>query len=142
MPYVEYLQQEKYYIERVHDLLCDDLYASLPELRPLMAENRETISHNKCGIGAAILSMVPSLITLAVEGISSWIKRKQQKRIDEAVMRAQEAEINQLKQYSDDFLMYGKYNIQTLTCDRHSQLDALKTNQIGEVGHLSRIQTN
>ena len=57
------------------------------------------------------------MITLAVEGISSWIKRKQQKHIDKAVMVMwrKEAEINQLKQFSEDFLMYGKYNLETLT---------------------------
>ena len=33
-PYIEYLQQqEKYYIEKVHDLLCEDLYSALPELK-------------------------------------------------------------------------------------------------------------
>ena len=59
---------------------------------------------------------MPSLITLAVKGISSWIKRKQQKCIDDAVlaMHRQEAEINELRQFSDDFLMYGKYNVETL----------------------------
>ena len=42
LPYIEYLQKkEKYYIESVHDLLCDDLYAALPELRPPVA-NKET----------------------------------------------------------------------------------------------------
>ena len=35
-PYLDYMkQQEKFYIDRVHDLLCEDLYAALPELRPL-----------------------------------------------------------------------------------------------------------
>ena len=34
IPYIEYLQQqEKYYIQRVHELLCDDLYSALPELK-------------------------------------------------------------------------------------------------------------
>ena len=29
IPYIEYLkEQEKYYIEKVHELLCDDLYAA------------------------------------------------------------------------------------------------------------------
>ena len=32
IPYMEYLQQqEKYYIYKVHELLCDDLYSALPE---------------------------------------------------------------------------------------------------------------
>ena len=30
-------------------------------------------------------------------------------------MQRKEAEINQLKQFSDDLLMYGKYNLETLT---------------------------
>ena len=35
IPYIEYLkEQEKYYIDKVHELLCDDLYAALPELKP------------------------------------------------------------------------------------------------------------
>ena len=45
LPYIEYIkQQEKYYIERVHDLLCDDLYAALPELRPLVAVTKTSVS--------------------------------------------------------------------------------------------------
>ena len=33
-PYIEYLQQqEKYYIKKVHYLLCEDLYSALPELK-------------------------------------------------------------------------------------------------------------
>ena len=117
LPYIEYFkQQEKYYIERVHDLLCDDLYAALPELKPLVAVTKTCVSQVTRGLGAAILLAVPSLITLAVKGISSWIKRKQQKCIDDAMlaMCRQEAEINELRQFSDDFLMYGKYNVETL----------------------------
>ena len=38
IPYIEYLQQqEKYYIEKVHELLCDDLYSALPELKLMLA---------------------------------------------------------------------------------------------------------
>ena len=86
IPYMEYLQQqEKYYIEKVHELLCDDLYSALPELKLTSGPLRM-----RRGIGALILSAIPGLITLAVESISSWIKGKQQKRVVEAVstMRA------------------------------------------------------
>ena len=113
IPYMEYLQQqEKYYIEKVHELLCDDLYFALPELKLMSGPFRK-----RRGIGALILSAIPGLITLAVESVSSWIKGKQQKRVDEAVstMRA-ESQVNQnkLRQYSNDFLMYGKYNVDML----------------------------
>ena len=115
IPYIEYLkEQEKYYIEKVHELLCDDLYAALPELKLTSGHLK---SRNRRGIGALILSAIPGLITLAVESIGSWIKGKQQKRVDEAVsaMRTEsQVDRNKLKQYSNDFLMCGKYNVDTL----------------------------
>ena len=113
IPYMEYLQQqEKYYIEKVHELLCDDLYSALPELKLMSGPLRK-----RRGIGTLILSAIPGLITLAVESVSSWIKGKQQKRVDEAVsaMRVEsQVNRNKLRQYSNDFLMYGKYNVNTL----------------------------
>ena len=78
MPYIEQLQQqEKYYIERVHDLLCEDLYAALPELKLTFAPL--TKDRHRRGIGTLILSVIPGLITMAVESVSSWIKGKQQR---------------------------------------------------------------
>ena len=69
------------------------------------------------GLGTLILTAIPGLITLAVESVSSWIKGKQQRCVDEAVstMRAEsQVNRNKLKQYSNDFLMYGKYNVEML----------------------------
>ena len=113
IPYIEYLQQqEKYYIDKVHECMCEDLYSALPELKPMLGPLRK-----RRGIGNLILSAIPGLITLAVESVSSWIKGKQQKRVDEAVstMRAKsQVDRNKLRQYSNDFLMYGKYNVNTL----------------------------
>ena len=112
IPYMEYLkQQEKYYIEKVHELLCDDLYSALPELKLVPGPLRK-----RRGLGALILSAIPGLITLAVESVSSWIKGKQQKRVDEAVsaiIAESQVKRNKLRQYSNDFLMYGKYNVDT-----------------------------
>ena len=69
IPYIEYLkEQEKYYIDKVHELLCDDLYAALPELKLMSGPLR-----TRRGIGALILSVIPGLITLAVESVGSWI---------------------------------------------------------------------
>ena len=79
IPYIEYLQQqEKYYIEKVHELLCDDLYSALPELK-LMSVPLRT-HRNRRGIGILILMALPGLITLAVKSVSSWIKGKQQRQ--------------------------------------------------------------
>ena len=77
-PYIEYLQQqEKYYIEKVHELLCEDLYSALPELKLTLTPLRE--DRHRRGIGTLILTVIQGLITLAVESVSSWIKGKQQR---------------------------------------------------------------
>ena len=48
IPYIEYLkEQEKYYIEKVHELLCDDLYAVLPELKPTSGHLKSRNSHTR-----------------------------------------------------------------------------------------------
>ena len=81
IPYIEYLQQqEKYYIDKVHERMCENLYSALPELKLMSGPIRK-----RRGIGTLILSVIPGLITLAVKSVSSWIKGKQQKRVDEAV---------------------------------------------------------
>ena len=75
------------------------------------------IERSRREVGSLILSAIPGLITLAVESVSSWIKAKQHRRFDEAVtaMRMEtEVKRNKLKQYSNDFMMYGKYNVETL----------------------------
>lgn len=117
VPYMQHLKKkEKYYQERLHDLLDKDLYAALPELKPV-----QTGTHNKSrlkrGLGALLLSAVPGLITLAVESLGSYLKGRQERRIDNAVVAMREDhEIthNRLQQYRNDFLMYGKYNVATL----------------------------
>ena len=71
----------------------------------------------KRGLGAVIMSAIPGLITLAMESLSFWIKGKQNCQIDDAVtaMRWYDSEIrNELQQYRDDFLMYGKYSAESL----------------------------
>ena len=133
MPYVNYLKtQERDLYMALRKLLVDDLYSALPELNqePSMyadsAMMRDkpydngTLKDNKPakrGLGAVLVSALPGLITLAVESISSFIKGKQQSRINKAVdvlRREDEAAKNQLDQYKNDFLMYGKYNVETL----------------------------
>ena len=113
IPCIEYLQQqEKYYIDKVHECMCEDLYSALPKLKLMSGPLRK-----RRGIGNLILSAIPGLITLAVESVSPWIKGKQQKRVDEAVsaMRVEsQVDRYKLRQYSNDFLMYGKYNVDML----------------------------
>ena len=132
MPYIEYMQnQEKSLVHRLRQLLIHDLYSALPELDPeyvvqndepgeplpLSPEDKKELNHEKRGMGAIFSSVLPGLITLAVESLTSWIKGKQQNRINQAVdkMRKTESEVkNSLSQYQDDFLMFGKYSIESL----------------------------
>ena len=129
MPYIKYMQhQEKSLVHGLRQLLIHDLYLALPELNPeyviqndkpgksltLSPEDKKELNREKRGIGAIFSSVLPGLITLAVESLTSWIKGKQQNRLNQAVdkMRKTESEVkNTLSQYQDDFLMFGKYNL-------------------------------
>ena len=117
------LENELYFLLR--QLLNHDLYSVLPELNqtPSMynqgyKENNSTYRvRNKRLIGGLIVKAIPGLITLAVESIGSYLKRRQQRKINLAVqeMRKKESIITgNLKQYRNEFLMYGKYSLKSL----------------------------
>ena len=131
MPYIKYMQKQQSSLESgLEQLLIYDLYAALPELshnykiqndkpeeQPPSNGKIGELNRDKRGIGAIFSSVLPGLITLAVESLTSWIKGKQQNRINQAVdkMRKTESQVkNTLTQYQDDFLMYGKYNVESL----------------------------
>ena len=157
MPYIEYMQnQEKSLVHSLRQLLIHDLYSALPELNPeeviqndkpgeplpLSPEDKKELNWEKRGIGAIFSSVLPGLITLAVESLTSWIKGKQQNRINQTVdkMRKTESEVkNTLSQYQDDFLMFGKYSIESLKKvintlnalhDRQTELEKLVTTKV------------
>ena len=131
-PYIKYMQsQQKALVHGLRQLLIHDLYAALPELHPeyevqkdkpneppsSSPDNEKELNRERRGIGAIFSSVLPGLITLAVESLTSWIKGKQQNRIHQAVdkMRKTESNVkNTLTQYQEDFLMYGKYNVKSL----------------------------
>ena len=69
------------------------------------------------GFGSILAKAIPGLITLAIESVSSYIKGKQQQRINTAVeeLRSDNNKIkNDLKQYRNELLMYGRYNLKSL----------------------------
>ena len=154
--------QEKSLVHGLRKLLIHDLYAALLELnpdskmqndelaesQPLSPEDEKEVTREKRGIGAIFTSVLPGLITLAVESLTSWIKGKQQRRINKAVdtMRKTESEVkNTLSQYQDDFLMFGKYGVQSLKSvidtlnslhDKQTELEKLVTTKLfTEVKH-------
>ena len=91
--------QEKSLVHGLRQLFIHNLYAALPELnpdskmqndepaesQPLSSEDEKEVKREKRGIGVIFTSVLPGLITLAVESLTSWIKGKQQRRINKAV---------------------------------------------------------
>ena len=135
-------QEELQFLLR--QLLTHDLYSVLPELnqtpsmynyesrknnRPAELPNPhrmkftdETVNNTaqtrgRRGFGSILVKAIPGLITLAIESVSSYIKGKQQQRINSAVeeLRSDDNKIkNDLKQYRNELLMYGRYNLKSL----------------------------
>ena len=69
------------------------------------------------GFGSISAKAIPGLITLAVKSVSSYIKGRQQQRINTAVTRLRNDDNkirNDLKQHKNELLMYGRYNLNSL----------------------------
>ena len=69
------------------------------------------------GFGSILAKAIPGLITLAMESVSSYIKGKQQQRINTTVeeLRNDDNKIrNDLRQDRNELLMYGRYNLNSL----------------------------
>ena len=125
-------------------LLTHDLYSVLPELNqtpsmysqgPSYRTKQSDISdpyeteftartwndtaqvRERRGFGSLLISAFPGLITLAIESVSSYIKGKQQQRINTMVeeLRHDDNKIrNDLRQHRNELLMYGRYNLNSL----------------------------
>ena len=164
--------QQKSLVHGLRQLLIHDLYAALPELHPeyevqndkpnespsASPDDEKELNRERRGIGAIFSSVLPGLITLVVESLTSWIKGKPQNRINQAVdkMRKTESDVkNTLTQYQEDFLIYGKYNVKSLNKvidtlnllhDRQTELEKLVTTKmftflrIGTRGTCHQIQ--
>ena len=135
-------QEELQFILR--QLLTHDLYSVLPELNqtPSMYNQGPTYRtkpndrsdpyeieftartlndtvqmRERRGFGSLLDNAIPGLITLAIESVSSYIKAKQQQRINTAVeeLRNDDNKIrNYLRQHRNELLMYGRYNLNSL----------------------------
>ena len=69
------------------------------------------------GFGSILVQAIPGLITLAIESVSSYIKGRQQQRINTTVeeLRNDDNKIrNDLRQHRNELLMYGRYNLNSL----------------------------
>ena len=69
------------------------------------------------GFGSILVQAIPGLITLAKESVSSYIKGRQQWKINTAVeaLRNDDTKIrNDLRQHRNELLMFGRYNLNYL----------------------------
>ena len=69
------------------------------------------------GFGSLLVKAILGLITLAIESVNSYIKGKQQQRINTGVekLRNDDNKIsNDLRQHRNELLMYGRYNLNSL----------------------------
>ena len=68
------------------------------------------------GFGSILVQAIPGLITLALESVSSYIKGRQQQRINTTVEALRNDNIirNDLRQHRNELLMYGRYNLNSL----------------------------
>ena len=133
MPFIHLMQaQEKDLLRSLRTLLVDDLYAAIPELNPNHKHSRPARSAKKSHRPKRKkpikkVDKVKRVVSCdnvcdsrpdhpGCRNLSSWIKGKQNRWIDNAVteMRRSDCETrNELQQYRDDFLMYGKYSTES-----------------------------
>ena len=69
------------------------------------------------GFGSILAHAIPGLITLAIESVSSYIKGRQQQKINTTVeaLRNDDNKIrNDLRQHRNELLMYDRYNLNSL----------------------------
>ena len=123
---------------KMRQLLTHDLYSVLPELNqtPSMYSQGPTYRtkpndrsdpyeqkftartwndtaqiRERRGFGSLLVNAIAGLITLAIESVSSYIKDKQQQRINTTVeeLRNDDNKIrNDLRQHRNELLMYGR----------------------------------
>ena len=135
-------QEELQFILR--QLLTHDLYSVLPKLNqtPSMYSqgpsyktklndisdpyetkftartlNDTFLTRERRGFGSILVQAIPGLITLAIENVSSYIKGRQQQKINTEVkaLRNDDNKIRKdLRQHRNELLMYGRCNVNSL----------------------------
>lgn len=92
-------------------LLLDDLHHALPQLVQSPAGRRKRF------IAAILGPVLSGLATLAVEQLNTHLQNKRMKAMEKAMVALRKRDMhiqNYVKQFKDDFIMYGTYNAQNL----------------------------
>ena len=115
--------REEYYRKKLIALVDEDLFAPLESYRSLRRRSK--------WFASLVISAVRGLVTLAVEGISSYLQSKRNKAMAnamDALHRAQVENYDSLQWYKDDLLRYGSYSLNSTT-DILNTLEGMYVNQ-------------
>ena len=126
--------KEHYYIKRAKALLGEELDAILPQF---------PATRPKRGL-AAFIPLISSLGMVAFEKLSAYLQRKRHKAIQKslkAMHKRHDNLQNVVKQYEQDFLMYGQYTVENL--DRLAgTFHTLQSNFQNWAARLEAVQKN
>ena len=112
-PYLHHLaQQEQFYKQRIAELIQVELPLLLPK-----PSTETTSTRVKRGFGA-VLPAVASLFMVVYEQISHYLQAKRDSAISKGLVALSSSGKdlkNEVRQLEEDFLLYGHYNIESLT---------------------------
>ena len=107
-PFMKHIEdKERDHKAALKQIFSDDLQILLPQLSPAYRNKR-----------SLLIPAITGLITLAVEGVSTYIQGRQQRKMEAAVRRLRHDQLASNKLFSslsEDFLMYGKYNTKSIS---------------------------
>ena len=113
VPYVEfYKKQIEYYNHTTYEILTNEIGLILPTFPIDKRPKRGAI------LASVLRGIASSIISLAYEGISSFLYHKRHKALNKAVKvmeRITDLQHNKIHHLEDTMIMYGVYNSDTLT---------------------------
>ena len=115
-------KREQFNWKRLLNVIEEDLYGIL--------KSYWSPNHSKRFAGL-VISAVTGLVTLVVEGISSFLQSKRNKAMANAMDALQEAQVdifNKLQRHKKDLLLYGTYSLKSTNAVLDT-LQGMRTNQ-------------
>ena len=109
-PTIRFIQtKERYLKSEIERFYEAELYTVLPELQSTGQRQERSVT--------GLLTAVSGLVTIGVEALSTHLQRKRNEAMEKAMDALREEhslDRNQLKQYKEDLIMYGKYSVDSV----------------------------
>ena len=109
-------KKEKNFIRTIQQKIDHDLRLMVPTL-PKDRPKRGVMATVGKTLAKVLLPTIGSVAMLAMEKLTSWLHRKRHRAIEKgisAINSQNQLQADRLHQFHSEFLMYGKYNTQTL----------------------------